>query len=124
MKRLESADTLIQYTELPRFSLHETDENGRKIFCSFDIDEYIADRDNPPKIWIARIFVPHRHQGKGYGSKMLRAFCEWCDANQRTALLDINPYGRLDEDALIAWYFRHGFRMQGNGSMIRRPKQS
>lgn len=107
---------------IPSFSITDITPKGRKFLCSFDVDEFPAETE-PPMLWIARVFVPHDQRGKGYGSKMLKKFCEWCDENQKAAILAINAYGPLDEKALEEWYARYGFVKRDDGAMVRQPKK-
>jgi len=106
---------------LPDFSIRKTLKNGKLLYCSFDIDE-LPNSGYPPLIWISRIFVPKEYRGHKHGGKMLNRFCKWCDKKRRDVILQINPYGDLDEEQLRKWYIKHGFVSQKDGSMIRHHK--
>jgi GNAT superfamily N-acetyltransferase len=76
---------------------------------------------------VRMIFVAPEHQGKGYGSRLLREICRDADREGVTLRLyvDASAYSapRLSSEELAAWYQRHGFRGSlGPRHMIRRPR--
>lgn len=73
---------------------------------------------------ITRIIVGDETQrGMGFGSAMLRQVCTDADTEGVTLTLELNPYGPLDYDDLVAWYRRYGFNFMHRyaGLMVRRP---
>jgi GNAT superfamily N-acetyltransferase len=70
---------------------------------------------------ITRINVPEPHQGKHYGSQLLKEVCDDADKERVSLFLEISPSGPLDYQQLYDWYVRYGFRYY-LGIMRRRPK--
>lgn len=56
------------------------------------------------------IFVPWNDQGKGIGRDLMREVLEWADSQNVDVCLSIAPSGgKMDHEALEAWYRRVGF---------------
>jgi len=72
-------------------------------------------------IWLENIWSTQ--VGNGYGSKALGWFCALADEFEVEVRADIQPPdgGKLNYDALTAWYQRRGFIVEGH-SMSRQPK--
>jgi GNAT superfamily N-acetyltransferase len=73
---------------------------------------------------INRINVPEPFRGKGYGTRILQDIIRDADREGITLTLSVFSSGKqLDNDDLIAWYGRHGFKMlsYANRLMHRRP---
>ena len=61
-------------------------------------------------VWeVNRLNVPRHQQGMGYGKRLIQRVCKAADDEGVTLRLNVNPYGSLDRDALVAWYERYGF---------------
>ena len=76
---------------------------------------------------INRIVVPERNRGQGAGRKILKRVLAEADAEKVTLVLEINPYGPLNYQALENWYKRNGFSWlradtKVDTLMIRRPQ--
>ena len=69
-----------------------------------------------------RIRVPDAEQGKGYGNALMDMVVAWADENQVYIYNQINPYGRLDLQALRKFYSKYKFESyKTDHEMIRRP---
>lgn len=58
---------------------------------------------------INRINVPVKGRGLGYGRHLLQQCLAQADDEDITLRLTINPSGKMNYEALQAWYERHGF---------------
>lgn len=72
-----------------------------------DMDDVLKE-DN--SLSISRINVHRQYRGKGHGTRLLRAACEFADKNQYDLHLFVSASDGLDNNQLLAWYKRHGFR--------------
>lgn len=73
---------------------------------------------------ITRINVPRGHQGKGYGSKLLREVLKDADEGGYTLYLAVVPSDGMKLGQLIDWYRRIGFEDLEEEVLLRRPKSS
>lgn len=66
--------------------------------------------------WVARVIVPQRFRGRGYGTKVMRRVAEWADAHGFILILEARPYdGEWWLDRLIAFYEAAGFCVDAMG---------
>lgn len=75
---------------------------------------------------LTRINVPSRYRGKGHGSDILKRVLADADATNTRIFLEPAASGGLDQDSLIEWYQRHGFKwMKGYVGciLVRHPRQ-
>ena len=75
---------------------------------------------------ISRINTPRDYRGKGVASRLLKQACADADAEGITLELAVSPSDGLGDDALHAWYSRHGFVSVPEISkffMVRKPIQ-
>ena len=72
---------------------------------------------------ITRINVPKLHRGQGWGTSMLLRVLRDADEDQVALQLEVNPSDGLDDEALRAWYRRHGFRDMQSGYLRRAPRR-
>lgn len=98
------------------FAVHH--ENGRLSIA--EVSLYPSGGDGC--YYFNRINVPESMRGRGLGKHLLNQVVEWADENKYTILLDINPYGKLNEQQLRALYERFGWVSQEDGSMLRPPR--
>lgn len=88
-----------------------------------DTDHYWSDLDK--FAIVNQIFVDRSRRGRHYGSTLLDKVC--CDADRESCqlVLQICPDADspLQEDALRAFYVRHGFIMWREDIMIRQPRK-
>ena len=73
-----------------------------------------------PLGWVLTdVVVNHRHQGKGYGSHLMRLATEWADRHQvELTVLPAPVGGWMDYDEIVAWYERWGFTW--NNELLKR----
>jgi ribosomal protein S18 acetylase RimI-like enzyme len=71
---------------------------------------------------ISRINVREPFRGLGHGSRLLDRILRDADSSGTTLALEVHASGTLDDDDLVAWYRRRGFRFDRTGYMVRRPK--
>ncbi len=75
---------------------------------------------------ISHINTPRDYRGKGVASRLLKQACADADAEGITLELAVSPSDGLGDDALHAWYSRHGFVSVPEISkffMVRKPIQ-
>jgi len=63
---------------------------------------------------VNRINVPEDFRGQGYGKKLLEAITKDADLEDVVLMLEVHASDSRDimnNDELIAWYRRHGFKM-------------
>jgi GNAT superfamily N-acetyltransferase len=69
-----------------------------------------------------RVNVPAKWRGRGIGRSLMKEVTDEADSLGVTLVLDINPYGALDFEALSAWYQRVGFTQRSDGRWWRSPQ--
>jgi hypothetical protein len=72
-------------------------------------------------VLITRINVPIRHRGTGIGRRILGQILRDADNHNVTLVLEPVASGGLSQDALVAWYKRHGFEFTDSLLMKRWP---
>ncbi len=80
-------------------------------------------------IWLDSIAVFTPFQGRGHASRALALLAGLCDRGGMTIRLRTHPLehdqrcrSTLDRDKLVAWYQRHDFVDEGDGTMVRYAK--
>lgn len=75
-----------------------------------------------PRVYeVNRINVPEAWRGAGVARELMAEVLRDADSEGVTLRLLVNPYGDMDQDALIAWYERLGFSHHASGYMVRTP---
>ena len=71
--------------------------------------------------YLNRIIVSKKIRHKGVATQLMQEMVDWADCQKINILLEINPYGDLDLDQLIAFYGKFGFKHYGRrkDAMIR-----
>ncbi len=59
-----------------------------------------------------RLLVDEKIRNKGYAHKLLQAVIKWANQEKIIILLDINPYGDLNYNQLLKFYFKYGFTIK------------
>lgn len=79
---------------------------------------------SPNRYELNRISVPAHHQGKGYGTVLLKQICAEADQEGAVITLWINAYGRLSKTQLREWYNRYGWQHYIDQTLIRYPQEN
>lgn len=77
------------------------------------------------KGWIITRIVSEP-KGVGLGREVFQKVLDAADFESQYLWLEINPYGPLNHDQLVAWYKRHGFKWVRSlpGVMVRCPQRN
>lgn len=77
-------------------------------------------REGRERLWLDRLLIDGRHQGKGYGAKALTALLTHMCAEYRADTIYLSVYS--DNAAAIALYTKKGFAFNGekdrNGELV------
>jgi hypothetical protein len=104
----------------------------------FDVDPELRTKMRKPGllpgrdgIWLDSIAVFTEHQHQGHASRALAILAGLCDRGGMTIRLrpqplehDLRCDNALDRDNLVAWYERHDFTDEGDGTMVHQPRKA
>lgn len=90
--------------------------------CIADVwTEYDGIRESSGVDYLAFLTTsPERFRGKGWGSRMMKDLCAWADERRRPLTLIAVADG-VNQDRLVAFYKRFGFKEYSESRMIRYP---
>jgi GNAT superfamily N-acetyltransferase len=87
--------------------------------AQIDISEFQTDT-----WYINRLIVPKKARGQGIATALMKELVAWADHNNIKLISEINPYGDLDKEQLIAFYQKFKFILTENKDgefIIRKP---
>jgi len=96
----------------------------REIYAVVDVIQ----ADHTDRAFVTSVWVAPGKRGRHYGSIALERVCRDADREHRTLFLSVDPDhdSPLQENALYAFYERHGFKIlpESWATMARPPKGS
>lgn len=108
-------DSITLYTKLGSVcELSRLDILAENIYKTYKI------KLKPPIFYFNRIKA--RKEGIGEGSLLMKKLIEILDNKKISVVNELNPYGKLNMNALEKFYSKFGFKKIEKGLMIREPK--
>lgn len=113
IKNLKTQDTPTEFVD----GVKETGENVILI-GSVKVRIYIVDGE-----YLLLAHISCKDKGKKYASNAMKEICRIADKHQVTIMLTASAIGKngLNDNQLIIWYTKFGFKELKNSEMIRTP---
>jgi GNAT superfamily N-acetyltransferase len=73
---------------------------------------------------MTRLIVNKKARGQGIGRELLQAACNDADHKNITLLAEINSYGEMGKDNIIAWLERQNFAFDADRQVYARQPQN
>lgn len=82
----------------------------------------VAGALSPNIFWFSRLHVKPAYRRKGIATALMTRLVEILDRDRICVMCEVNPYGDLSREQLIAFYKKFGFRQTSEGWLARHPK--